>query len=377
MSTLLTSATALDDRGERLGSWILVDGDRIAEVGTTGSLPPADETIDLGSAVVTPGLIDLHGHGGGGSSFDDGEAAIRAALAVHRAHGTTRSVLSLVANPRAALEVSLAGIAAIASTDPTVLGSHLEGPFLAPGNRGAHHPDFLAAPDAELVAALLAASGGTLRQVTIAPELPGALDAIRSFTDRGVRVALGHTVSDYETARAGFRAGATLLTHAFNAMPGLHHRAPGPVAAALDDPGVTLELILDGVHVHPTLARLLFDAAPGRVALISDAMAAAGAPDGDYRLGALDVTVDAGVAILTGTDTIAGSTLTLDRALRLAIDVVGLTPRAAVEALTHTPARALGRDDDLGRIDRGYAADLVVWNPDWTVARVWAAGSPL
>lgn len=375
MSLLLTSATLVDDRGERSGSWVLVDGDRIAEVGTTRSVPPSDETIDLAGAVVTPGLIDLHGHGGGGASFDDGGDAIRTAVDTHRAHGTTRSVLSLVANPRADLLSSLAGIAEIAAADPTILGSHLEGPFLAPDNRGAHHPDFLTDPDPSLVHALLDAAGGTLRQVTIAPELPGAQEAVRSFAGAGVRVALGHTVADYATARDGFRAGATLLTHAFNAMPGLHHRAPGPIAAALDEPGVTLELILDGVHVHPTLARILFEAAPGRVALVSDAMAAAGAPDGDYRLGSLQVTVDDGIARLAGTDTIAGSTLTLDRALALAVDVVGLSVPDAVGALTHTPARALGLDDELGRIARGYAADLVVWNPDWTARRVWAAGA--
>jgi N-acetylglucosamine-6-phosphate deacetylase len=386
--TLLTNATKLDAEGEVAGSWILLAGDRIEAVGTgtgtatgtptgagtTASLPEADETVDLGGAVVTPGLIDLHAHGGAGAAFDDGADAIRRALVPHRAHGTTRSVISLVANPLSALETSLAAIADLAAVDPLVLGAHLEGPFLSPDNRGAHHPRFLATPDPALVTALVDASRGTLRQVTVAPELPGALAAVDALVAAGVRVAVGHTTATYEQARAAFDRGATLLTHAFNAMPGIHHRAPGPVVAAIDDERVTLELILDGVHVHPRVARLLFDAAPDRVALITDAMAAAGADDGAFRLGSLDVTVERGIALLTGTDTIAGSTLLQDAALRLAITTAGLTPRDAVTALTRTPARALGLDSWLGLVSPGHAADLVVWDADWTLRRAWAAG---
>lgn len=389
-ATLLTNLTRLDAEGETPESWILLVGDRIEAVGTVAEGLPSVagaggdarcdgrvDTIDLGGAVVTPGLIDLHGHGGGGSAFDDGTDAIRRALAPHRAHGTTRSVISLVANPLATLEASLSAIADLAAVDPTVLGAHLEGPFLSPGNRGAHHPDFLATPDPAMVDALLAASRGALRQVTIAPELPSALEAIDALAAAGVRVALGHTTATYDEARAGFDRGATLLTHAFNAMPGIHHRAPGPIVAAVDDDRVTLELILDGVHVHPSVARLLFEAAPDRVALVTDAMAAAGAPDGDYRLGSLEVTVEGGTALLRGTSTIAGSTLTADRALRLAITAAGQTPRQAVAALTRTPARALGLDDRLGLLSPGFAADLVVWTDDWSVDRVWAAGLPV
>ncbi|GAA4266514.1 N-acetylglucosamine-6-phosphate deacetylase [Frondihabitans peucedani] len=377
-TTLLTDVTALDARGEMPGAWILLDGDSIAAVGGAGdALPGADETVGAGGAVVTPGLIDLHGHGGAGRSFDDGVDAIRAATAFHRESGTTRSVISLVANPTDALSRSLEAVAEVARADETVLGAHLEGPFLSPGNAGAHHPGFLTSPDPALVDALLGASRGVLRQVTIAPELPGALDAISRFVDAGVRVGLGHTTADVDQARAGFDRGATLLTHAFNAMPGIHHRAPGPIVAALDDERVTLELILDGVHVDPRVARLLFDAAPSRVALITDAMAAAGAADGHYRLGALDVTVDAGTALVTGTTTIAGSTLTQDAALRLALSAVGLSPREAVEALTLTPARALGLDGRLGLLEPGFAGDLVVWSAEWQPVRVWAGGVPV
>lgn len=389
MTTLFRSLSTIDASGERLGAWVLVDGDVIAAVGagdphapgsTGATLVPHDaEIIDLGSRVVTPGFIDLHGHGGAGHSFDDGAGDIEAALHVHRRHGTTRSVLSLVANPLPALRGSLETIAALMRADPLVLGAHLEGPFLSPENRGAHRPDYLATPDPATVASLLDVHPGVVRQITIAPELPHALDAIEMVVDRGVVAAVGHTQADYETSRAAFDRGATVLTHAFNAMPGIHHRSPGPIVAAIDDARVTLELILDTVHVHPSVARVLFEQAPDRVALVTDAMSAAGASDGAYRLGSLDVTVRDGTALLTealanGVETIAGSTLLLDQALRHAITTLGLTPVEAVTALTRTPARALGLDAHLGLIAPGHAADLVVWNDDWTVHRVYAAG---
>ncbi|RKR75418.1 N-acetylglucosamine-6-phosphate deacetylase [Frondihabitans australicus] len=389
MSTLFRNLTAIDASGERRGAWILVDGDTIAATGVgdprapgsaAADLVPHDaDTVDVGSHVVTPGFIDLHGHGAGGHAFDDGAADIEAALRVHRQHGTTRSVLSLVANPLPALRGSLETIATLMRSDPLVLGAHLEGPFLSPDNRGAHRPDYLAVPDPATVASLLDVHPGVVRQITVAPELPHALDAIETVVDRGVVAAVGHTQADYETARAAFDRGATLLTHAFNAMPGIHHRAPGPIVAAIDDARVTLELILDTVHVHPSVARVLFEQAPDRVALITDAMAAAGASDGPYRLGSLDVTVREGTALLTeplshGVETIAGSTLLLDQALRHAIETLGLPPVDAVTALTRTPARALGLDGHLGLLAPGHAADLVVWDDEWNVQKVWAAG---
>ena len=339
------------------------------------------DVVDAAGAVLTPGFIDLHGHGGAGYSFDDGAEAIGRALAVHRAHGTTRSVLSLVANPVVTLERSLAAIADIAERDPLVLGSHLEGPFLAPGRKGAHNPDFLISPSAAVTEQLAAAARGTLRQVTIAPELPGALEAIAALADAGVVVAVGHTEADEALAQAAFDRGARLLTHAFNAMPGIGHREPGPVVAAIRDERVTAELILDGVHVHPDVARLLLDAADGRVALITDAMAAAGSADGAYKLGSLDVTVVDAVARLTGADgspgSIAGSTLTLDRALRMAVRQCGLSLRAAIAALTWIPARTLGLEHRLGRLAPGYAADAVLLNGALEVSAVWGAGRRL
>ena len=190
----------------------------------------------------------------------------------------------------------------------------------------------------------------------------------------GIAVAIGHTEADFDQAREAFDRGARILTHAFNAMEGIHHRAPGPVVAAFEDERVTIELILDGLHVHPDVAGMAFRAAPGRIALVTDAMAAAGSSDGDYRLGSLNVTVRDGLAVLSGTDTIAGSTLTQDAALRCAVEQAGVHPVDAIAALTAIPARALGLDHRLGYLKPGFAADAVVLDSGLHVQRVWANG---
>ncbi len=378
MSVLIHGARKLDAHGEVDSFWMLVDGDTIVGTGH-GSPPPAaaaiaEETMDTAGRWLVPGFLDLHGHGGGGFAFDDGAEAIQAALAVHRRHGTTRSVISLVANPLSSLRTSLSAIADLAHDDPLILGSHLEGPFLAPGRRGAHHPEFLREPMPDEVEGLLGAARGTLRQLTIAPELPGALETIDVLVEAGVAVAVGHTEADLDLTRTAFDRGARLLTHAFNAMPGIHHRDPGPVVAAFEDERVTLELVLDGEHVHPDVAALAFHAAPGRIALITDAMAAAGSSDGEYRIGSLAVTVLGGRAVVSGTETLAGSTLTQDAALRVAIQRAGISPQDAVAAVTLTPARALGLEHRHGLLAHGFAADAVLLDHAWHVTDVWAAG---
>ncbi|MBF4625283.1 N-acetylglucosamine-6-phosphate deacetylase [Clavibacter sp. VKM Ac-2872] len=376
VTTLLRAAHAVDARGTTDDVWVLLDGDAIAAVGAGRDAPPADRAVDLGDATLVPGFVDLHVHGGAGGSHDDGAEGIRAAVALHRRHGTTRSVLSLVADPVPHLARSLDAIRRAMATDATIVGAHLEGPFLSPHAAGAHAREHLVDPTPARIEALLEAGEGVLRQVTIAPELDGALDAIRRLVGAGAGVvaAVGHTTCSGDVARAAFDAGATVLTHAFDAMPGIHHREPGPIMAAVADERVTLELILDGVHVDPAVAGLLLRLAPGRVALVTDAMAAAGSADGRYRLGSRDVDVRDGIARLAGTETIAGSTLTQDRALRIAVRDVGLALPDAVAALTVVPARALGLDAHLGLLRAGSAADVVALTPDLRVSRVWAAG---
>lgn len=357
---------------DRPDSWALFRDGVVAAVGSGRAHPAADELVDGGEGCLVPGFIDIHGHGGGGASFEEGPDGIRTARAMHRAHGTTRAVVSLVTASIDDLVARVEMVAELAEADPTILGSHLEGPFLDPGHKGAHTESLLREPDAASVDRLIAAGRGTIRQVTLAPERAGAFDAIARFTGAGIAVAVGHTDADAETARRAFAAGATVLTHAFNAMPGIHHRAPGPIVAALRDDRVTLEIIADGVHVDLALIATVFAAAGDRIALITDAMAAAGAGDGLYDLGGLAVRVADGVARLAHGDSIAGSTLTQDAALRNVV-AAGVPLATAVHALTAQPARAIGRGD-LGRLDEGSLADAVLLDTDLAVRRVWVAG---
>ena len=380
-TTLIHSARLVRPSGIVDDAWVRFEGDRIAAVGTGGDwADPAGheasevQVTDAAGRLLAPGFIDLHCHGAGGAAADEGPEAIERILAVHNQHGTTRSVLSLVTASIDDLESQVRTIAAVSARDPRLLGSHLEGPFLDRGFRGAHDPALLRTADAASVERLLEAAGGTLRQVTIAPEHDGAAAAIARFVEADVRVAVGHTSADFDTALAAFDAGASLLTHAFNAMPAIHHRMPGPVVAAMHAPHVTLEVINDGVHVHPDVVRLAFAGAPGRVALITDAMAAAGSADGRYLLGSLEVDVVDGVARLVEGGSIAGSTLTLDVALQRAVAVSGLPVEVAVAALTEVPAAAIGRAHDLGRLEVGFAADAVLLAEDLSVERVWGAG---
>jgi N-acetylglucosamine-6-phosphate deacetylase len=366
---------------DRADAFVAFRGDRVLAVGTGSGwrdLPGNDaDVLDGTGHVLTPGLLDIHNHGGAGASYGESGEAIRTARRLHRLHGTTRQLLSLVTASAEALISQIQIAAAETRRDPTILGIHLEGPFLARQYRGAHDPAFLRAPDPDLVERLLSAADGTLRQVTMAPERAHFAKSARILSDAGVVVAVGHTAAGFEQAQAAIEAGATLLTHAFNGMPGVHHRAPGPVLAFAEYPGGWLEVINDGVHVRPEVIRMLCRLAPGRVALVSDAMAAAGVGDGRYRLGNLDVEVAAGVARLTSGKAIAGSTITLDVAVARAVQDVGLTALAAVEAATAIPAQVIGVDDRFGRLEPGYVADAVLFDSDWQVRGVWIDGRPV
>ena len=384
MSLLIHNARQVDAGGVTDGAWVYASGGLIEATGTGTTWradigarrSDQDALVDAQGMTLTPGFIDLHAHGGAGRRFEDGMPAIEAALAIHRRHGTTRSVVSLASSDLDSLARSLTDVAELTGRDPLVLGSHLEGPYLSPNRCGAHDPAVLRAPRLDEVTALVDAARGSLRQITIAPELPGALDAIRQLATQGVVAAVGHTEADYARTRAAFDAGATVLTHAYNGMPGIGHRAPGPVVAAFDDDRVFVELINDGHHVDARVVALTFANAKGRVALITDAMAAAGAGDGDFSLGGRAVTVTQGVARLTGTGTLAGSTITLDVALRGAVQA-GIPEPVAVAAATSVPAAALGLGHRLGRLSVGYAADLVLLDAAWRVVTVFADGVQL
>ena len=396
-SFAIRNARRIDARGVQDHCWLVVrDGVIVAEgaeidveVGGTddmadafakaaGSLP----IIDAHGAIMTPGYVDIHAHGAWGTSFDDGADGIATARAGHMVHGTTRQVLSLITNPIDTICENLRTVRSLMPSRPDILGAHLEGPFLALERKGAHDPECLRDPVPELVDQLLDAADGCLRQITIAPELPHGIDAIKRFAAAGVKPAVGHCSADYQTAKRAFDEGATIMTHMFNAMNGMHHRKPGPIPAAVEDPRVTIELINDGFHVQDPMVALSFGFAPHRTAFVTDAMAATDCPDGHYLLGALDVNVKHGHARLVSNGAIAGSTLVLERAVSRAVLELGIDPASAVEAATLTPARALGFDHanpvtgaPIGLLATGYAADVLLLNPaDWRVDSVWCAG---
>ncbi|GIJ47677.1 N-acetylglucosamine-6-phosphate deacetylase [Virgisporangium aliadipatigenens] len=363
--TTLTGARVVTREGVLAPGWVSFDGGVITGVGA-GS-PPAGSTgvRDLGGAWLLPGYIDLHVHGGGGHDFGASPEDLAAGVAFHHAHGTTGTLISLVTAPVDTLSEQLRWVAARAEDSPLVLGAHLEGPFLSHARCGAQHPDHLLTPDAEVMATLLKAAQGHVRVVTVAPELPGALELVDQLREAGVVAAVGHSDARYDEAAAAFARGASLVTHAFNGMRPLHHREPGIVPAALDA-GVPCEAINDGVHLHAGAVRLL---AHGPIVLVTDAIDATGRPDGSYVLGGQEVTVRDGQARLARDGALAGSTLTMEDAVRRAVREVGLTVEAASVAASTMPARVLGLTDR-GRIEPGFRADLVVLNDDLDVVDV-------
>ena len=356
--------------------------------GTIGYVGPASgwsgpdpQPVDT----IAPGFVDIHCHGGGGhtvSSHDPGEVA--AVAEHHLSRGTTTMLASLVSAPPRDLVAAIRTIASVASTGSPVVGCHLEGPFLDPAHRGAHDPAQLRLPDTDEVDTWLAAAADdagrpTVRMVTLAPELSGADAVVRLLERSGVVVGLGHTGDDAHGFGEALRSSRRpLVTHLFNGMEPLHHRRPGPVAAALDAlaGGVTyVELIADGVHLADETVHLVFAVDPGQhVVLVSDAMAAAGMPDGHFELGSVRVQVADGRA-LTRSDppALAGGTSHAADLVRRCVVHAGVDPVAAVAAASSTPAALLGLADR-GALATGLRADLVVLDRDWRVRRVMRGG---
>jgi N-acetylglucosamine-6-phosphate deacetylase len=351
--------------------WVLVEGGAIAEVGA-GDPPDRGATpIDAAGAWVVPGFVDIHCHGGGGAAFTDA-GRVPEVVAAHRRHGTTTMLASLVSRPVPEIVEQVATLREHV-TDGLLAGIHLEGPFLSAARCGAHDPAILRPPDAASVDMLLAAGQGAIRMVTIAPELEGAVPAVKRLVDAGVLAAVGHTDALAEDVLPAVDAGASVATHLFNGMRPLHHREPGPIGSLLDDERVTVELICDLVHLHPTVVHLAArHAGTGRTVLITDAIAAAGAGDGVYDIGGLEVTVTDGVPTLAGGGSLAGSTLTMDVAFRNLVRGCGLGVLEAVAATSTRPAELLGLD--AGRIAAGYAADLVLLDEDFLPGRVMRGG---
>jgi N-acetylglucosamine-6-phosphate deacetylase len=373
---LITADTLLTGRELLRPGWIEVSRGTVHAIGS--GPPPRPAESNLGPVTVVPGFVDTHVHGGGGTGFSAASPADTAiAVGLHLRHGTTTLVASLVTAGPADV-IRQVGRLADEVRRGVIAGIHLEGPWLATGRCGAHEPSLMRDPDPDELDRILTVGGGAIRMVTLAPERAGALAAVGRIVDAGAVAAVGHTEATYEETRSAIAAGATVGTHLFNAMRPIDHREPGPVIALLEDSRVTVELITDGVHVDAAVYRhVCRSVGPDRVSLVTDAMAAAGTADGNYRLGPLAVDVEGGIAHVAGTQTIAGSTATMDRQFAFAVTHSGL-PRdealmAAVRQASINPARALGLP--CSGLVPGATADLVVLDADLAVTGVLRRGS--
>lgn len=364
----------LPDRGFVRGGFAL-NGERFAEIfegGATGG-------IDLQGATVLPGLIDIHIHGAMGADFSDGDTDGLERMAKYLAqNGVTSFAPASMTLPYDTIAAAISTAVRLNEARPRgcarVMGVHMEGPFFSEKKKGAQNGEYLRLPDYEAFCTLYDKSRGMLRIVDIAPELEGASD----FTARASElctVSVAHTDAEYEQASAVFGAGATHLTHLYNAMPPIHHRKPGVIGAASENGRVTAELICDGLHVHPSSVRMAFRLFPGRICLISDALRCCGMPDGEYELGGQTVTLSGGVARLPD-GTIAGAASNLFRDMKNAVDF-GIPLEDAVLSATLIPAREICREDEIGSVEAGKLADFLICGEQLELKEVWIGGEPV
>ena len=389
---LALHGTAVLEQGLVPDALLLIGGGDILWAGPAAHAPQHRAARTLAhDGLLLPGLVDLHCHGGGGASFPDASDAAEMLTAVreHRRHGTTSLVASLVTADAATLRERVRDLSQLAA-DGEIAAIHLEGPFLSVERRGAQNPEHIVDGDAELVRELAAIAGGALATMTVAPEVEGADGVIEALADVGAVPSLGHTdgsssqmthaISTARTAlrRQRGRSPLPTATHLFNGMRPIHHRDPGPALAALDAAArgeLVVEVIADGVHLDArTVAHVFSIAAEDTVVLVTDAMAAAGMPEGQYRLGALDVTVEAGVATLTGAGAIAGGTAHLLDVLRFAVLEAGVDLVQAVRAASSVPAAVLGLQDRIGSLAAGRRADVVLADAQLNPVSVLRAG---
>ena len=342
-----------------------------------GAAPRADEEIvDAGGAYALPGLVDIHFHGAVGHDFCDADEAGLQAIADFEA---SKGVLAICPATMTFNEEILNGIMDVAAAHRNgrgadLVGINMEGPYISPSKVGAQNPKYVMGADAGMFRRLQARSGGLIKLVDVAPEEPGNLDFIRACHDEA-RISIAHTCADYDTAKAAFAAGASHMTHLYNAMPGITHRAPGPIIAALEE-GAEVELITDGIHIHPAMVRFTFNTfGDDHVILIADSMMACGLPDGQYSLGGQAVTVKGALATLTEhPGTIAGSATCLYDCMRHAVLDMGVPLASAVRAATLNPARSIGIDADYGSLEPGRWGNVVLADEQLNIQKVIQKG---
>jgi N-acetylglucosamine-6-phosphate deacetylase len=369
-ATIYTPRQRLDDGA------LLIEGDHITALGPTAELacPPGAQIIDAAGLVLAPGFIDLQLNGAFGQDFTTSPESIWPVAARLPQYGITAFLPTIITSPPetiVAAQVVLAQGPPTDSSGAAPLGLHLEGPFLNPARKGAHNPAYLRPPRLAAIANWSPHQG--IRLVTLAPELPGALELIQTLAGRGVVVSAGHSLANDTEAAAGLEAGLRYATHLFNAMPTLHHREPGLAGALLADSRPIVGLIVDGIHVHPKLVKLVWRLlGPDRLNLVTDAMAALGTPPGRYRLGDFEVVVDA-VSARLADGTLAGSILALNQALRNVMAFTGCSPDEALPTVTTTPAALLGLTDR-GHLAPGAMADIALFDPDLQIVLTLVKG---
>lgn len=330
---------------------------------------------DLTDCFIIPGLIDIHTHAAMGADASDGDPDGLLDMSLfYASHGVTSFCPTTMTLKEPELTKACRTIRDFRrpAGGAKCAGVNLEGPFVSEEKRGAQNRDCIHLPDIELLKRLNEASGGHVKLVTVAPETEGGIAFVKEAS-KICRVSLGHTMADYETAVRAFDAGAGHVTHLYNAMPPLHHRMPGLIGAAFDC-GATVELISDGLHVHPSAVRMAERLFSGRLVLISDSLRCTGMPDGDYMFGGQMITLKNKKATLKGTDTLAGSVISLMEGVRRAVSF-GIAPEQAILAASRTPARVIGKEDEIGSLNEGSCADIVALDRNWNIVKVWIDGT--
>ena len=374
MRTVIAGGTLLTPHAElRNHSLILGDG-KIIDI-QPGRALDGDNVIDAHGLWVVPGLIDIHVHGGMGSdTMDASPAALKTMGAFFAAHGVTSYLATTITASAEAIQAAIGNIEKCLSrkAGAQLLGVHLEGPYLNAKYKGAQSEDHLRTPDPHEYGEWIAA--GCVRLITLAPELEGTLELIQAGKARGIEFAIGHSAADYETVLRAVEKGLRQATHTFNGMPALHHRRPGPVGATLRDERIYAQIIVDGTHLHPAIVDLVVRAKGiDRTILITDAMRATGLGDGEYDLGGQSIAVKDGVARAPN-GSLAGSTLTLDRALRNTIDFTGLPLSSVLPMATAVPAQAIGLEGVKGSLVPGADADISLFDATLEVQKTIVAG---
>lgn len=358
---------------------VVIDGNVIKRVFTDNDFIAnkysKDSTIDGEGQLLIPGMIDVHIHGANNYNMMDGTT--KSIQEVSKACVETGCTSFLVTSVSSNLEDLLQMIRQTKKVigkeeGAKIAGIHLEGPYLNIEKKGMQNPKFLRHPDLNEITEIFREAGGLIKMVTIAPELPGGLDLIEFLKEQGVVIAIAHSNATYEEAQIAFEKGATHITHCFNAMPAIHHRSPGLVTAALEDDSVSVQAIVDGVHLHPGIVRLLHKVkGADKMVLTTDALQAMGVGDGEYVFGGHQVTVKDGIARLDD-GTLASSTVTMNKSLKLSTEF-GIPLKNAVQMATTTPANVLGLKN-VGKIEEGYIADLVLLDNDFNVLNTWVSG---